>query len=119
MEDIFNKIADITRPYYNTTNLTNSALFEAIEKATKQNERVMLIFKTKNRPMSASDIWQIYKTWFNNCPLTSIRRAISSQPELKKTGEFTEGLYGRPENLYVYEPIRMPYFETLEEMLNF
>ncbi len=89
--------------FYNTTGLTDAALFEAIEAAKIQDDRVKLIYQVKNRPMSASEVWQIYKTWFTNCPLTSIRRAITNLTPsyLTQTKETKEGLYKRPERIWV------------------
>jgi len=92
-----------TTPYYNTTNLVNAELFAAIDAAKIQNDRVMLIYKVKNRPMSASEVWQIYKTWFNNAPLTSIRRSISTlvkSGKINYTSETKIGLYGRAERIW-------------------
>lgn len=89
--------------FYNTTGLGFGELLDAIEKAKTQDERVKLIFRTKNRPMGASEVWMIYKTWFNKCPLTSIRRSISTlrwHGIVKPTGEMTTGAYGRAERMW-------------------
>jgi len=101
-------------PFYQTTKMSLPDLLEAIDAAKIQNDRVMLIYKVKNRPMSASEVWQIYKTWFNNAPLTSIRRSITNLAHphcyngipvtpirLFDTGETKSGLYGRPERIWV------------------
>jgi len=107
----------MNQPYYNSTNLVNAELLAAIESATKQNDRVMLIFRTKQRPMSPSEVHGIYQTWFNRCPLTSIRRAMSTlscslyinrwtdntciyEAELEKTDEMRPGIYGKPEHVW-------------------
>ncbi len=91
--------------YYNSTGLTDAALFEAIEAAKIQDDRVKLIYQVKNRPMSASEVWQIYKTWFKgNPPITSIRRSINTligAGVLWPTTETRTGLYGRPERIWV------------------
>lgn len=76
--------------FYNTTNLVNSELLAAIESATKQNERVMLIFRTKNRPMSPSEVHAIYQTWFERCPLWSIRARMSTLSRSVYINKWTE-----------------------------
>ncbi len=56
--------------YYNTTGLPTPELIEAIRKATIQDDRVILIYKAKNKPLTASNVWIIYKAWFQvNTPL--------------------------------------------------
>lgn len=100
--------------YHNTNNHVNAELLKAIEAATKQQDRVLLIFQAKNRPMSPSEVWQIYQTWFSRCPITSIRRAITNMtqyvfenyknqtvPKLCKTDlPLRPGLYSRGENVW-------------------
>jgi len=103
------------KTYYNSTALTTPELFEAIKLATIQNDRVMLIFKAKARPMSPSEVWQVYQAWFQGrIPLTSIRRSITVlntnivdyqynikvKAKLAKTGEYKIGIYGRREQLW-------------------
>lgn len=91
-----------TPPYYNTTNLSGTELDTARRKATKQNDRVMLIYKAKNRPMSPSEVHSIYQAWFNRCPLTSIRRAITTLTPtyLTHTGTLRPGPFGAKEGVW-------------------
>ena len=92
-----------TPPYYNTTNLSGYQLETAIRKATKQNDRVILIYKAKNRPMSPSEVHSIYQAWFPRCPLTSIRRAITCltiQGFLTHTGTLRPGPFGAKEGVW-------------------
>jgi len=99
-------MSETTPFYFNSTSYINSDLFAAIEAAKDQNDRVMLIFKTKNRPMSPSEVWQIYKTWYKSCPLTSIRRSITTltdQGLLVDSALFRIGIYGRPERIWRLE----------------
>lgn len=89
--------------YFNTNNLTGSELTEAVRKATKQNDRVMLIYKAKNRPMSPSQVLDVYNAWFPRCPLTSIRRSITNltiHGFLTHTGTLRPGPFGAKEGVW-------------------
>ncbi len=89
--------------YFNSTGLSGTELDTARRKATKQNERVMLIYKAKNRPMSPSEVHSIYQAWFNRCPLTSIRRAITTltdSGQLTHTGTLRPGPFGAKEGVW-------------------
>lgn len=90
-----------TPAYYNNTNIDGKNLLEAIEAAQKQNDRIMVIFKAKNRPLSPSQVYDTYTAWFHGrTPITSIRRAMSNLSVnglLEKTSEMTRGMYGKPE----------------------
>ena len=98
--------------YFNTNNLTGAELTEAVQKATKQNERVMLIYKAKNRPMSPSEVWNTYNAWFNRSLIGSIRRSITNlsatedrkgnpiTPKLTHTGTLRPGPFGAKEGVW-------------------
>ncbi len=60
--------------YFNSTGLSGYQLETAIRKATKQNDRVMLIYKAKNRPMSPMRyiLWILTRHGSTGGPLTSI-----------------------------------------------
>lgn len=90
-------------PYYNTNGLSGDELQKAKSKAVTQDDRVILIMRTKARPMSASTIWGKYRANFGNCPLTSIRRSLSNLKQygsIRWTGEYKKGIYGKPERLW-------------------
>ncbi len=92
-----------TPHFYNTTNLSGAELDTARRKATKQDDRVMLIYKAKNRPMSPSEVHSIYQAWFNRCPLTSMRRAITTltdSGQLTHTGTLRPGPFGAKEGVW-------------------
>ena len=88
--------------YHNSTGLSGYQLETAIRKAIKQNDRVMMIYKAKNRPMSPSEVHSIYQAWFNRCPLTSIRRAITTLTPtyLTHTGTLRPGPFGAKEGVW-------------------
>jgi hypothetical protein len=114
MEDIFNTLANITRPefFYQTTPMTPEELYNATQKATKQNDRVMLIYKAKNRPMSPSQVLDVYNAWFGYGLIWSIRRAINTLaatkdrkgnpiiPKLSHTGTLRPGPFGTKEGVW-------------------
>ena len=84
-------------PFYQTTPMPLAELTHHIETAKKQNERVLLILKAKAYPMTAYQVWQSYQAWFNNCPITSIRRSLtnlSNSGRVIKCPEMGQGNYG-------------------------
>ena len=84
--------------YYNTTNLSGKDLSRSIEQANKQEEIVMAIFRSKNKPLSPVDVHKVYCTHLPQVPITSIRRAITNltdQGKLIKTDLTGMGEYGK------------------------
>ena len=99
--------------FFNTTFLGKNDLEKACQKAEKQNDRVLLIFKQKAIPMSPSQVWGVYQSWWKErCPITSIRRAMSTMsrtedalgrpitPLLVKTPDKRNGYYNSPEFIW-------------------
>jgi hypothetical protein len=89
--------------YFNSTGLSGYQLETAIRKATKQNDRVILIYKAKNRPMSPSQVLDVYNAWWPRCPITSIRRSITNltiQGFLSHTGTLRPGPFGAKEGVW-------------------
>ena len=92
-----------TPHFYNTTNLTGNDLQQAVDAATKQNDRVILIYKAKNRPMSPSQVLDVYNAWWPRCPITSIRRAITNltiHGFLSHTGTLRPGPFGAKDGVW-------------------
>lgn len=87
--DLFNQ------PYFNTTGLSGTELKQRKAKAGTQNAEVLELFQIHGK-MSASQCWQ---KMGKKCPLTSVRRAISSL-KLEKTDEMVLGEYGASEHVY-------------------
>lgn len=84
--------------YYNTTNQSGEALVSSKKKATSQEVKILQLF-TRN-PRVAFSPSQVWATFGNAAPLTSIRRSITNltkQGLIEKTSHKTEGLYGRDE----------------------
>jgi hypothetical protein len=87
--------------YYNTNNLKNQQLIDAIDKNANQEVIIECIFKAENRALTPSQAWQIFPN--KEVPLTSIRRAITnlcSKNVLFKADKMIIGLYGKPEHFY-------------------
>lgn len=86
-----------TQPFYNTTGLPLDELMDRIEKAKKQDERVILILTATPYPLTAFQILIKYQSWFNNAPITSIRRSLtnlSKSGKVIKCSEMGQGCYG-------------------------
>lgn len=98
--------------YFNTTNETGKVLDKSIEKAEKQEEIILKLYR-KHIFLSPS---QVYAYFDESTPITSIRRAITVLTDkglLKKTEDFVQGGYGKREHIYkLVEKV------TLEEMMD-
>ena len=89
--------------YYNTTSLSGQELKAAVFCASNQDEAIKLIFKT-GKPYTPSEIMTLCNRAGHNYLLTSCRRAITgltNKGVLRNTGNFKQGLYGRPEGVWV------------------
>lgn len=85
--------------YFNTTNERGSQLEQSIEKAERQEDIVLELFK-KHIVMSPS---QVHHFFDESTPLTSVRRAITvlaDKNQLVKTDQLVRGVYGKKEHLY-------------------
>ena len=109
-----------TPHYYNTLNINGQNLLNAIENAKKQEDRIMVIMQAKRRPMSPSQILEVYKSWFTgNTPLTSIRRALSNltkADKLEMTPDRIMGIYGQPEHKWQLPESKPDKFELPDYM---
>ena len=88
--------------YHNTTNQDIKFVNKAIRKCNSQELRVMAIMNARKQ-LGASEVWKVYQLIYPDCPLTSIRRALSNlayDGKLIKKEKTTQGIYGRPECLY-------------------
>ena len=91
--------------HFNTTNEDGETVRKYAEKNVNQNNRVLEILKKAKKPMTASQVWEIYGMVAT--PLTSMRRALTTWKVagiVEKTDKKREGLYGRSE--YHYQIIR-------------
>jgi hypothetical protein len=100
--------------FHNTIGMEGEALSNAIKGAKTQEERILFIFKMQGVAMSPDEVHTLYTQLFNDAPITSIRRAMSSMsngirghhsfsnewvwveaPKLEKTDQMVMGRYGK------------------------
>ncbi len=81
------------KPFYNTTNLTPIELAIEISNASKQEHKVMILFKQYGT-LTPYEVWKHLQEY----PITSIRRAITNLTEngmLNMTKDQRIGMYGK------------------------
>ena len=86
--------------FYNTTHETGSTLKESHYKAMSQEDRILNYFLMFGKPLSTSMILQQMS---RNCPITSVRRALTNltlDNKLIKTDDYVVGDYGKREHLW-------------------
>ena len=86
--------------FYNTINENPSELARSQIKAKTQEQKIINCFKQYERPLSP---WMVLSISGLNCPITSIRRAmtnLSDDGKLEKTKDFVMGNYGKKEHLW-------------------
>ena len=86
--------------FYETIEQTSSALKESNKKTRKQEELIFDLFVKRNQPLSPS---MVLTESGLNCPITSIRRAITDLTNLGKivkTNRQVRGMYNKPEHLW-------------------
>lgn len=97
--------------FYNTTNLRDKNLREAIAKADTQDKIVLAFFKHyPDKTWTPVDVWQ--SCFDESTPITSVRRSMTNlsddkdklgnpiRPELVQTDEQREGAFGRVNNTW-------------------
>ena len=94
--------------FYETINQTDSALKESHRKTRKQEDLIYSLFQKRNRPLSPS---MVLSQSGLNCPITSIRRAMTDLTNLGKivkTDRQIKGLYGKAEHLWELHDLKEP-----------
>mgnify|MGYP003115869586 CR=1 FL=1 len=87
-------------PFFNTVSETPDELKNSIAKAKTQEQKIMNVFNQYEAPLSPSMVLSMTGL---NCPITSIRRAmtnLSDEGKLIKTNDFVKGNYGKKEHLW-------------------
>ena len=91
------------KEFYNTTNESGEQLELFTQKAMKQEDKVMLLFREKYA-LTAYQCYSFFIVRYEpNVPLTSIRRAmtnLASKGKLDMTSEKEVGGYGRDNYYY-------------------
>jgi hypothetical protein len=83
--------------FFNTISIGGYELQESIKAVKKQNDRVLEIFKQTKEPMTPLQTHRVYCKIWPDCPVTSIRRAITTLTErgdLVKTSKQKDEQYG-------------------------
>ena len=86
--------------YYNTTNETGHELVTSHKKAKTQEEAIYAYFLSCDEPLSPS---MVLTRLGLNCPITSVRRAITNltvSGKIFKTDQYVKGNYGKHEHLW-------------------
>ena len=93
--------------FFNTIEETGQSLVQSTKKAKNQQDIIYSYFVQTNRPLSPSMVLNELNL---NCPITSIRRAITNLTDagkIIKTDQYVKGNYGKLEHLWelATEPI--------------
>ena len=94
--------------FYETIEQTGSALKESNKKTRKQEELIFDLFVKRNQPLSPS---MVLNECGLNCPITSIRRAITdltNSGHIVKTDRQVKGMYGKAEHLWELPELKEP-----------
>ena len=94
--------------FYQTIDQTGSALKESNKKASKQEDLIYSLFVKCNQPLSPS---MVLSQSGLNCPITSIRRAITdltNSGRIVKTDRQVRGMYNKPEHLWELPDLAEP-----------
>ena len=86
--------------FYNTINESGNELKNSNQKARSQEDLIYSYFLTFGKPLSPSQILEKLKL---NCPITSVRRALTNltnDEKLVKTDDFVKGNFGKREHLW-------------------
>ena len=92
--------------FYNTIEETADELAESQAKAQTQNEKILDCFYSCDEPLSPS---MVLARSGLNCPITSIRRAmtnLSNEGHLEKTNDYLKGIYVKREHLWTLPTVR-------------
>ena len=87
--------------YYNTTQETGTELVLSHQKAKSQDDAIYQYFVSTGKALSPS---MVLNELGLNCPITSVRRAMSNltkQGKIFKTKQNTMGMYGKRECLWI------------------
>ena len=102
--------------FYQTINQVGSALKESNKKVKRQEDLIYSLFVKCNQPLSPS---MVFSQSGMNCPITSIRRAITdltNSGRIVKTDRQVKGMYGKAEHLWelpdMKEPKQVSLFNT-------
>ena len=93
--------------FFNTINLKGFQLDKAIKTVETQNDRVHQILLQTKAKLTPPQVHEIYCELYPDCPLTSIRRSLTTLTNNNRIimlGDMVEGLYGKPNHQWVINP---------------
>tara|TARA_R100000458_G_C8157009_1_gene162586 strand:- start:42 stop:389 length:348 start_codon:yes stop_codon:yes gene_type:complete len=105
--------------FYNTIEEEGQDLVQSYEKTKTQEEKILECFKSCKEPLSPSMV--LYQTGLN-CPITSVRRAmtdLSNNGKLRKTTDYTLGTYGKKEHLWTLPEVESQPESSIQSSLDF
>ena len=91
--------------YFNTTHSTRGELCRYENQALSQEQKILRWFKRRHGHASPTDV--LRDVFFNQVPITSVRRALTNltnNGDMVKAHTQVEGPYGRPEHLWRLAP---------------
>ena len=94
--------------FYNTIEETGEELADSHSKAKTQEEKIYAYFLNCNQPLSPT---MVLEQLGLNCPLTSVRRAMTNLTiggKIVKTDEYVKGNYGKHEHLWELNELHSP-----------
>ncbi len=83
--------------FHNSVGLAGDELSRAISQAKTQEERLVFLFELHGKSMTPFEAHTLYIKYYPECPVTSIRRAMTNLTKsgrLIKTGEQIKEQYG-------------------------
>jgi hypothetical protein len=105
--------------FYNTIEEEGQDLVQSYEKGKTQEKIILECFNSCKEPLSPSMV--LSQTGLN-CPITSIRRAmtnLSNDGKLEKTTDYTLGTYGKREHLWCLPESENQFKSFTQSSLNF
>lgn len=85
------------KSFHNTIHLSGEALADADTHMKNQEERILYLFRTYNKPLAPSEVFHLWQLAFPVIPLTSIRRGMTNLTKrgaLIRTDTLKTGMYG-------------------------
>ncbi len=95
-------------PFFNTIDEVGNALAESNKKTNRQEDLIYSLFVQCNQPLSPS---MVLSQSGLNCPITSIRRAmtcLTNLGKIVKTDRQVKGIYGKAEHLWELPDMKEP-----------
>lgn len=89
--------------FFNTVHLSGQELTDAVKTVKNQNERIYQLLKKSGKSLTPFEVHDIYIKIFGDCPVTSIRRAmttLTNENKLRKDFNQKGEKYGKPNHTW-------------------